>query len=194
MRTVDELIINGEKNKFIEIIYYDGPKLLIDIFNHSIFLWYKGYSTYESWLKVDTSTNDFKKYIANEVSLLQLMQNPENSIFKINRMFDSYDVLVSERITKEDIRLPKENSFLGFDFRPEIEHYTHLNEQVINLFSKSNYPIVQTKKQTPIGNFDMWPVFSYQKGSYDLLTAYQVADSYKQKHIINKHGDNRVSA
>lgn len=104
--------------ELIELIYYDGVKLQVDLDNNIVLAWYDEKASYEEWFYIHLKKNILVKYLSNKLSLLDIMQ--EGSVDLVYRDYNNYNLLTfAKNITASnrlDYELPDSDSFLGFDF------------------------------------------------------------------------------
>ena len=121
-REIDKLTYNTKTLDFIELLYYNGPKLCVNMDKKYILAWNKEFEEHERWFLIKSSSVLFDEYISGKTTLLEVMNNSEIEIIK--RAYDDYYTLST--ITKEqnldDYNLPGEKSYLGFDFLSEYNY------------------------------------------------------------------------
>lgn len=123
MRTKHSINIMDKLEKFYDLIYYDGPKLQVNIENNQILAWYDYKSDHEEWFLIYLEESSFIQYISNKFSLLNALE--EGTVYSVKREYSDYDSIKSiEKITSLDgYELPDKDSYLGFDFADEIPYF-----------------------------------------------------------------------
>lgn len=123
----EELIYLDEKLEFIELYYFNGPKLSINLQQQYILVWNNEFDNYENWFMIKCSQDLFEKYLTKQVSLLDVIENCIK-IDLIERNYENYDVLKIKATNIDNIQcsdekykiknfiLPTKNSFLMIDF------------------------------------------------------------------------------
>lgn len=111
---VDSVEYN-EDIEFIELFYYDGMKLGVNIEKKFILIWNDEFDDYETWFLIKTDILNLNKYLKNEISLYEVINNSKVEL--IHRIYKTYDYLtVIDRIYQiDEDNIPTKDSFLGFD-------------------------------------------------------------------------------
>ena len=136
-------------SEFIELIYFNGPKIMIGKSKPYILVWHDDLDTAELWFLIKCKQELFEDYIANKITLLDVMQVSNTEL--VERSFENYDDLITYDVNIMDhidsSILPGNNSYLGFDYRKEtleqeIEKYIvkdlrHIFKITQNSFSNS---------------------------------------------------------
>jgi len=126
MKTETSIKILENINTFIDVLYYDGIKLQVDIENYNLLVWYDYEETFEKWFYIKSNEKRFKLYISNKITLLELFEKSEVSF--VTRDYENYDIIENVTVINDlnEYKLPSEKSFLGFDFTAEKEYRSHL--------------------------------------------------------------------
>ena len=126
----EKYIINIDTNKqeFIELIYYDGSKLQINLENKSILAWYNYNNDYEEWYYIKLKQKSFISYISNKMSLFDILNREQ--VYSVKRYYNNYNKLEElvelNSSTLSQYILPTIDSFLDFNFRKESEYLNYM--------------------------------------------------------------------
>ena len=111
------MIYNVEYN-FIELYYYDGSKLEVDVENKKLLLWYDETDDYELWYYIESEEELMIEYLSNKVTILDVIQKSKVKLGK--RYFeDYYDLVEVKALNNNSLKsyeLPTNESYLGFNF------------------------------------------------------------------------------
>jgi len=144
MRNKNIAKYNGKKLELIELIYYDGVKLQVDLDNNIVLAWYDEKASCEEWFCIRLQKDMLVKYLSNKLSLLDIIL--EGKVDLVYRDYDNYNLLTfSKNImasNRLDYELPDSDSFLGFDFTKESIYL----QNMFKLYFKKN--IYSTTKST----------------------------------------------
>lgn len=136
MREKQIITMNGKPSEFIELIYYDGSKLQIDLNNNRILAWYDYFNDYEEWFLINLEKDLFLNYLSNEISLFDIMQ--KGKVNSVKRYYSEYNTLNDMRHIElfDRYELPDNDALLGFDFTREKDYLSHLVKNH-NTYNKS---------------------------------------------------------
>lgn len=125
-REIDTLLYDNKKFDFIELLYYNGSKLCVNMEQQYILAWNKEFSSYERWFLIKVSETSFNGYISGDLTLLDVMKSSQVEI--IQRQYDNYEnlAIVDSNPNLEEYKLPGNISYLGFDFLSEYNYSTVL--------------------------------------------------------------------
>jgi hypothetical protein len=146
-REIDEIFYLGEKIDFTELVYYEGPKLSVNVDKKFILAWHKEIENFELWFLIKADSKIFNKYIKNQITLLDAIQNSYLEIVK--RPFDEYDTIqIEQKEPQLDLlNLPGKASFLGFNYAEEINPYSSFSKiDSIASFSEREFVISSQEK------------------------------------------------
>ncbi len=149
MKTETSIKILENIDTFIDVLYYDGIKLQVDIENYNLLVWYDYEETFEKWFYLKSNEKKFKLYISNKITLLELFKNSE--VFFVIRDYENYDILEDVTLINDlnEYKLPSEKSFLGFNFTAEKEYRSYLFKGFRKKLSYSQRAISNKKRVKP---------------------------------------------
>lgn len=127
MRNKNIVKYKTEKLELIELIYYDGVKLQVDLTNNIVLAWYDELKDNEEWFHIDLKKDIFIDYISNKLSLFDIIKIGKVEL--IERKYDDYNHLIlidSEVEINARYEFPDKDSFLGFDITKEQVYIEHL--------------------------------------------------------------------
>lgn len=140
MRDIFSITINKKQSEFIELIYYDGSKLQIDLENNRMLVWYDYRKEYEEWFLIDLTKELLNYYLSNKSSLLKMIE--EGIVYSVKRYYKKYDDIEQKNKLSsfEKYELPDSDACLGFDFTVEEEYLSHLTKDYIinNIYNFNN--------------------------------------------------------
>jgi hypothetical protein len=121
---LDRLMWNGD------LIYFEGPLLShyhgSHFDEHWLYLWVDKEKSVDRWLLFQVSSVQLEQYLRQEISLLNLLENPyEEGLYCIDIHRDSSDnviTLITYEIIPEEY-LPNANSYYKFEPVPKINSY-----------------------------------------------------------------------
>lgn len=135
MRKKQLINIQSNVSEFVELIYYDGSKLQVDLKNNRVLAWYDYENNYEEWFLINIKKDLLIKYLSNELSLLDILY--KGLVYSCKRYYDKYNQITKiKQLTSFDAyEMPDNDAFLGFDFTREKE-YLHFVIRDYNLTKK----------------------------------------------------------
>ncbi len=159
----EKYIINIDSNKqeFIELIYYDGSKLQINLEDKSILAWYNYNNDYEEWYYIKLKQKSFISYISNKISLFDILNREQ--AYSVKRYYNNYNKLQElvelNSSTLSQYTLPTIDSLLGFNFTQESEYINYMFKDYI---SKNRY-ITKNNKLNNITKNNELDYINYKK-------------------------------
>ncbi|MBU1504345.1 hypothetical protein KKC34_12335 [bacterium] len=163
-REIDSLIYLENSINFFELVYYNGPKLSVNMEKQYILAWNKEFDEYETWFLIKPSTAYFNEYISGHITLLEIMKNSKVEL--IHRDYNNYETLnISELEPDLDMyNLPGKVSFLGFDFKSEYNYGLLMSKQVKNY---SIYEVtVDTNNIVILPSANIWGTYRSNASRY----------------------------
>ncbi len=122
------------------LVYFDGNKEEVILEDNRVLIWCQEEDSYEKWLSLDVMNSMLlKKYLSNELTLLNLIENSNLSLYK--RYYEKYDELVLDsKINLDDaikmnLILPNDKAVLGYDFYSLYKN----NRRLEDIFGQPEY-------------------------------------------------------
>ena len=122
------------------LVYFDGNKEEVILEDNRVLIWCQEEDSYEKWLSLDVMDSMLlKKYLSNELTLLNLIENSNLSLYK--RYYEKYDELVLDsKINLDDaikmnLILPNDKAVLGYDFYSLYKN----NRRLEDIFGQPEY-------------------------------------------------------
>ncbi len=120
------MALNNNEESFLDVIYYDGVKLQVNLNNNTVLAWYDSNVNDEEWFYIKANKNLFEQYLSNKTTLLDIVKNSDVSL--VNRKYENYNTLDTFKKINDlnQYELPDDDSYLGFDFTRERGYLGHL--------------------------------------------------------------------
>ncbi len=122
------------------LVYFDGNKEEVILEDNRVLIWCQEEDSYEKWLSLDVMDSMLlKKYLSNELTLLNLIENLNLSLYK--RYYEKYDELVLDSKINLDVAikmnliLPNDKAVLGYDFYSLYKN----NRRLEDIFGQPEY-------------------------------------------------------
>ena len=122
------------------LVYFDGNKEEVILEDNRVLIWCQEEDSYEKWLSLDVMDSMLlKKYLSNELTLLNLIKNSNLSLYK--RYYEKYNELVLDsKINLDDaikmnLILPNDKAVLGYDFYSLYKN----NRRLEDIFGQPEY-------------------------------------------------------
>ena len=170
-REIDTLTYEDRDYNFIELLYYNGSKLCVNMEQRYILAWNKEFDNHERWFLIKASNSFFNGYISGNMTLLEVMKN--SAVETIKRTYDNYDnlVIIDVAPNLNDYKLPGDVSYLGFDFFSE-----HNYSKILATYTKSyttHVGIQRTSTRSITSTNDsIWTNFRVNTSRYHTREAY----------------------
>jgi hypothetical protein len=164
MRDEETITINNKTSKFIELIYYDGVKLQVDLRNNLILVWHNYMDEHEEWFLVKTDRVSLNGYLSCEISLLDVFNTSE--VYASKRTYENYDeVFDIEKITQSDrYEFPSREAYLSFDFTLEKQYFDFIIDDYI--LPSPNYSYNVSKSSYVISDREVTLNYATKASSY----------------------------
>jgi len=163
-REIDKLTYKENDISFIELVYYNGSKLSVNIEKQYILAWNKEFEEYETWFLIKPPVSYFNSYISGDITLLETIQNSKVEL--IYRYYDDYETLsiIEEKPDLSTYNLPGKVSYLGFDFKSEYNYISQINKQVKNY--NVSEKVLSSNTIKCLSSANIWDSYKSQSSPY----------------------------